>query len=369
MITARLLRTATAAAVATVLLALAGALPATATPAQANGYPQDRGVYTLTSTTVWNKQLMLQDTNWVYAHHPQARDVVASPRDRQTASQQWRFIEVSEEHFRLINVQTGRALQRTGNANGGGATRVASTPASWNSPEQIWNIPDFGERSSSIYAVSNPAAGSFDNGRLVSDGIIDPTEGVSEVQAGLGTNGVDATSWLIQEHVYPRSWGTVTVQETMPDNTVGVLQETGEVYPFHSAARNVVTSPADWNHSHQKWQLWEVSAGIFRFISAESGQALQATGNSRGASASGRYVVTTPAAWNSSEQEWLIYPAPNFGTFTVGSELTVQIENLSAQWESVLRATSTPHGITPDVMDVQVGGDGSLQEWVLTVVN
>ncbi|CAN5310209.1 hypothetical protein BH10ACT7_BH10ACT7_27630 [soil metagenome] len=122
-------------AIAATLLTLGVATPATAAlPPQ---YPMDHGIYYLETNQNGFPQ-RLQETGQAYFTTSAARIVVASPSSWGTPQQQWRVIEDSKNVYRFLNVDSGRALQKTGDDNGIGAVNVATTPAAWRTSEQFW---------------------------------------------------------------------------------------------------------------------------------------------------------------------------------------------------------------------------------------
>lgn len=94
----------------------------------------------------------------------------------------------------------------------------------------------------------------------------------------------------------------------------GLLQQTGEVYFAHSEARNVAVSPNFIDLS--MWRIFEVRPGVYRLINKATGDALQATGEAN--AFGGVNVVTTPASWNSPEQEWKIRQSGTGFNRTIG---------------------------------------------------
>lgn len=99
----------------------------------------------------------------------------------------------------------------------------------------------------------------------------------------------------------------------------GLLQETREVYPANAEARNVAITSNLIDYSI--WRVFEVRAGVYRLINKATGNALQSTAETN--SVGGVNVVTTPASWNISYQEWQIR---RIGT---GSEATIALYNVA----------------------------------------
>ena len=134
------------------------------------------------------------------------------------------------------------------------------------------------------------------------------------VPAGAATVLYAPSGPSVPEPAYPIDRGIVTLtSHASAGGPVSTLQETGDSYIHHPAARNVVASPGSWGISQQKWRLIQTGQDTYRFLNIESGRALQATNDltylplhetNDPAYASPRFnVVTTPASWNIDQQQ------------------------------------------------------------------
>lgn len=192
MITARRLRLATAVAITTALLT-AGA--AVSSQASTPTYPIDHGLVTIT-TTINGTPQRLQETGNPYHWHSAARYVAITPASWNSVEHEWRLIQVGENQYRFIGA-SGRALQRTGNAEWpGGATYVVTSPASWNSSEQIWNMTGVTAAEWTVNIVS-PVAATAAEGTLTPNAApYYPFLEAANVQAGTGTI-TTSTNWTV----------------------------------------------------------------------------------------------------------------------------------------------------------------------------
>lgn len=157
---------------------------------------------------------------------------------------------------------------------------------------------------------------------------------------------------------YPKDWGVYTLGAFQ--GTELVLQETNEVYPFHSEARNVVVSPAWWHTAQQRWRFIEIAPTLFRIINVTSGRALQSTNET---TPGGYSVATTPGDWNSAEQMWYLAGYGDAGVQLQFGDPAAKVYYLinltsiatSPKW---LAANHLPYHV-PGVSQVQVGVDRS----------
>lgn len=182
-----------------IALALAGLvlapLPASADPIEDPIYPIERGIVTLVTQQNGYPQA-LQETNEEYFTTDAARIVVASPLSSSVPQQKWRLVQHGLKTYRLINVVTGRALQRTDDSNGLGATNLAATPADWNSTAQYWTFVPFNGRPGSDVLI-------YGRGVRASEGLLRVNSAiyryskVTWTQAGTGTLTSDALPWTI----------------------------------------------------------------------------------------------------------------------------------------------------------------------------
>lgn len=142
----RLWETPSTVAVATTVGTITGTVQYVPRPVS---YPIDRGVVTLTSQSAAGSPVStLQETGNVYIHHPDARNVVASPGSWGITQQRWRLIQTGSDTYRFLNVDSGRALQATNDtaflplhdtndpAYASPRFTVVTTPASWNIDQQ-----------------------------------------------------------------------------------------------------------------------------------------------------------------------------------------------------------------------------------------
>ncbi len=112
-------------------------------------YPIDRGIVQLTSQAAAGGPVStLQETGDVYVHHPDARNVVASPGWWGISQQKWRLIQTGTDTYRFLTLDGERALQSTYDfadlplhetsdpAYASPRFNVVTTPASWNIDQQ-----------------------------------------------------------------------------------------------------------------------------------------------------------------------------------------------------------------------------------------
>lgn len=193
MFTARRLRQATAIAVTTALLTL-GAV-AVSSQATTPSYPIDHGVVTIT-TTINGSAQRLQETGNPYHWHSAARNVAITPASWNSVEHEWHLVQVGENQYRFIGA-SGRALQRTGNAEWpGGATNVVTSPASWNSSEQIWTMTGVTASEWTVNIVSPVAATAAEGTLTPNSAPYYPFLEAANVQAGTGTI-TTSTNWTV----------------------------------------------------------------------------------------------------------------------------------------------------------------------------
>ncbi|WP_432570140.1 glycosyl hydrolase [Kineococcus sp. SYSU DK005] len=182
------------------------------------------------------------------------------------------------------------------------------------------------------------------------------SHGLTYAAAGAGATGGD------EEALDPRAGSF----RPLEPSGARALHATDDAYANDAYANDayandatwVVSTPASWSGTAQRWSITPVGAGTYHIASASRpGALLQATASTRPGAAHVHEVVLTPASWGSAEQLWRITGAGQ-DRYTL----------LNVAHDLVLSSTEEPYGTAGAwrVVAVPFVPDGSSTAWRLS---
>lgn len=117
------------------------------------------------------------------------------------------------------------------------------------------------------------------------------------------------TAWnLLEQRWSITSAGNGYYRVTSRSTPSTVLHTTGEHYRGNTSLWSIASVSGALNWDEQLWRIEPTGDGYYRFLNKARGTALQVTGDAYSASSAARDLAGSPAAWNTTEQQFRLVP-------------------------------------------------------------